>query len=143
MIAIHPYHLTFIEINPDDYHFYHTIDLPGVSEMPGEWGSRNAPDEYLRNVILPNKRVFSVGTANGFWPHSFLSAKGNYEPLYTRDSGKTWVRILEFDGIKNEVRLVSSSRHPSDTLCISITTFDCQLKKHRHKVYRRESDLPS
>jgi SAM-dependent methyltransferase len=66
MTAIHHPDLTFAEVSADDYHFYHTIDLPGLGEMPGEWDLRNAPDEYLGNVIVTNKRVLDMGTANGF-----------------------------------------------------------------------------
>lgn len=53
-------------INPDEYYFYHTIDLPGLGEMKGEWDLRIAPDAYLGNVDLANKRVLEMGTANGF-----------------------------------------------------------------------------
>ena len=54
------------EINPDDYYFYHTIDLPGLGEMPGEWDLRPTADDYLGNISVTNKRVLEMGTANGF-----------------------------------------------------------------------------
>ncbi|WP_020601568.1 class I SAM-dependent methyltransferase [Spirosoma spitsbergense] len=66
MTAIQPSNLIRRKVTPDDYHFYHTIDLPGLGEMPGEIDLRNAPDEYLGNIIVTNKRVLDMGTANGF-----------------------------------------------------------------------------
>ena len=64
-------------INPDDYHFYHAIDLPGIGEMPGEWDLRHAPDEYLGNVVVTNKRVLDMGTANGFLSFH-MESKGGF-----------------------------------------------------------------
>lgn len=102
------------------------------------------PDPYRRSPIMNmTSRETATGTEVWAMSYSCLSSKDKSLLMYTRDSGKTWVRVLEFDGTKNEVRLVSSSRHPSDTLYISITTFDSQLKKHRHKVYRLEGDTSS
>ena len=54
------------EINPDEYYFYHTIHLPGLGQMDGEWDLRPAADDYLGNVNLTNKRVLEMGAANGF-----------------------------------------------------------------------------
>lgn len=53
-------------INADDYYFYHTIDLPGLGQMEGEWDLRAAVDDYLGHVDLTNKRVLEMGAANGF-----------------------------------------------------------------------------
>ncbi|MGF7214497.1 hypothetical protein GGR92_000637 [Spirosoma lacussanchae] len=53
-------------VNADDYYFYHTIDLPGLGEMKGEWDLRQSPEKYLGNVRLTNKRVLEMGAANGF-----------------------------------------------------------------------------
>ncbi|AUD04921.1 class I SAM-dependent methyltransferase [Spirosoma pollinicola] len=53
-------------VNPDDYYFYHTIDLPGLGEMNGEWDLRPFVDDYLGHVPLAGKRVLEMGAANGF-----------------------------------------------------------------------------
>ena len=47
-------------------HFYHTIDLPGVGTMRGDWDLRDKFDEYIGGVDLEGKRVLDVGTASGF-----------------------------------------------------------------------------
>lgn len=54
------------QISPDDYYFYHTIDLPGLGEMKGEWDLRTFADAYIGHVDVRNKRVLEVGAANGF-----------------------------------------------------------------------------
>ena len=98
------------------------------------------PDPYRRSPIMNmTSRETATGTEVWAVSYSCLSAKDKSLLMYTKDSGKTWLRVLEFDGTKNEVRLVSSTRHPSDTLYISITTFDSQLKNHHHEVYRLSS----
>lgn len=66
MTAVQPSHPMCSKVTPGDYLFYHTIDLPGLGEMPGEWDLRSNPDEYLGNTILTNKQVLDLGTANGF-----------------------------------------------------------------------------
>ena len=53
-------------ISVDDYYFYHTIDLPGLGEIAGEWDLRSSADEYLGHVGLVGKRGLEMGTANGF-----------------------------------------------------------------------------
>lgn len=57
---------TSATVSPDDYYFYHTIDLPGLGEMKGEWDLRPFVDDYLGHVPLAGKRVLEMGTANGF-----------------------------------------------------------------------------
>ncbi|MBC3784115.1 class I SAM-dependent methyltransferase [Spirosoma utsteinense] len=54
------------QISPDDYYFYHTIDLPGLGEMKGEWDLRPFARAYLGHIDLHNKRVLEIGAANGF-----------------------------------------------------------------------------
>jgi hypothetical protein len=95
------------------------------------------PDPYRRSPIM-NMVSRQTATGTEIWAISYscLSANDKSLLMYTRDSGKTWLRVLEFDGTRNEVRLVNSSRHPSDSLYISVTTFDSQFQQHRHKVYR-------
>lgn len=50
----------------DDCWFYHTVDVPGVGVVPGEWDLRAGVDEYLGRVPLAGKRVLEMGTASGF-----------------------------------------------------------------------------
>lgn len=52
--------------NRDDCWFYHTIDVPGVGTIPGEWDLRAGVDDYLGKVTFAGKRVLELGTASGF-----------------------------------------------------------------------------
>lgn len=49
-----------------DCFFYHTMDLPGLGVVKGDWDLRGNVDTYIGNVDLKGKRVLEFGTANGF-----------------------------------------------------------------------------
>lgn len=49
-----------------DCFFYHTMDLPGVGTVHGQWDLRGSVREYLGNVQFRGKRVLELGTADGF-----------------------------------------------------------------------------
>ena len=46
--------------------FSHSIDLPGVGEVPGDWDLRETADAVLGNVGFSGKRALDVGAASGF-----------------------------------------------------------------------------
>ena len=46
--------------------FYHSMDLPGVGSVSGQWDLRGHVEEYLGGVSMAGKRVLDVGTASGF-----------------------------------------------------------------------------
>ena len=50
----------------DDCFFYHTIDIPGVGLMRGQWDLRSSVDAYLGGIPLANRRVLEIGPASGF-----------------------------------------------------------------------------
>jgi SAM-dependent methyltransferase len=53
--------------------FYHTMDLPGIGTVPGEWDLRGAEQAYIGNIDVTGKRVLDVGIASGalaFWMES-------------------------------------------------------------------------
>jgi SAM-dependent methyltransferase len=57
----------------DGCFFYHTMDLPGVGTVPGEWDLRGGEDAYLGGIDVAGKRVLDVGVASGalaFWMES-------------------------------------------------------------------------
>lgn len=51
---------------PDGLFFYHSIDLPGVGSMQGDWDLRADTRAYLGNVDFRGKRALDVGTAGGY-----------------------------------------------------------------------------
>lgn len=46
--------------------FYHTMDLPELGTVWGEWDLRSSADIYLGRVDMEGKRVPDVGTTDGF-----------------------------------------------------------------------------
>jgi hypothetical protein len=50
----------------NDCFFYHTMDLPGIGPVPGQWDLRGGVREYLGDVRFRGKRVLEMGTADGF-----------------------------------------------------------------------------
>jgi 2-polyprenyl-3-methyl-5-hydroxy-6-metoxy-1,4-benzoquinol methylase len=52
--------------DPSACWFYHTIDLPGLGAVKGNWDLRDRFDDYTGKVALAGKRVLDIGTASGF-----------------------------------------------------------------------------
>ncbi len=55
---------TVTDVN--DCYFYHTMDVPGVGRVTGEWDLRDGVREYLGGVSFGGKRVLEIGPASGF-----------------------------------------------------------------------------
>lgn len=97
------------------------------------------PDPYRRSPIM-NMRARQSQTGSEVWATSYSCLSGEAKSLLmcTNDSGKSWARVIEFDGAKHEVRLASSGQHSSGTLYISVTSFNHEGNQHR--VYKLVSD---
>src|SRR5205085_71231 len=52
--------------SPDECFFYHTMELPGVGLVRGQWDLRGRFDDYVGGVGVEGKSVLDVGTATGF-----------------------------------------------------------------------------
>jgi SAM-dependent methyltransferase len=80
--------------------FYHTIDLPGVGVMHGEWDLRDGLDQYIGSVDVRGKRVLDVGSANGFVSFS-LERNGATVVAYDLSPGEQW-DLVPYGGIVDE-----------------------------------------
>jgi SAM-dependent methyltransferase len=49
-----------------DCEFYHTMELPDIGIVEGQWDLRGRLQDYLAGVNVSGKRVFDVGAASGF-----------------------------------------------------------------------------
>ncbi len=98
------------------------------------------PDPYRRSPVM-NMHIRQSSFGNEIWAVSYscLSSQAKSLLMCTRDSGKSWAKVIEFDGTKNEIRLVSSSHMPSGTLYVSITDYGHEPSQHKHRVYKLES----
>jgi SAM-dependent methyltransferase len=52
--------------SPEGCFFYHTMELPGLGVVHGQWDLRGKFDEYVGGVEVAGKSVLDVGTATGF-----------------------------------------------------------------------------
>ena len=50
----------------DECFFYHTMELPGLGVVRGQWDLRGRFDDYVGGVDVKGKSVLDVGTATGF-----------------------------------------------------------------------------
>jgi SAM-dependent methyltransferase len=50
----------------DDCFFYHTMELPELGVVHGQWDLRGRFDDYIGGVSVAGKSVIDVGTATGF-----------------------------------------------------------------------------
>jgi hypothetical protein len=105
-----------------------------------QFSKKMLPDPYRRSPVI-NMVTRHSRSGNEIWVVSYSCLGGNTRSLLmcSKDSGRSWARVIEFDGAKHEVRLVSSSLKPTDTLYISVTEFGSQPDQHRHWVYRVKS----
>jgi len=55
----------FIE-STDECNFYHTIDIPGIGLVEGQWDLRSHVEEYLGGFGFRDRRVLEIGPATGF-----------------------------------------------------------------------------
>jgi hypothetical protein len=50
----------------EDCVFYHTMEIPGVGLVEGQWDLRESADAYLGHAELADRRVLELGKASGF-----------------------------------------------------------------------------
>src|SRR5262249_35068814 len=68
---------------------YHTIDLPEVGTIHGDWDLRSGLPEYLGHVDFAGRRVLDVGAANGLLSF-FMERKGADVVSYDLDLNQRW-----------------------------------------------------
>ncbi|RAJ93070.1 hypothetical protein LX87_04582 [Larkinella arboricola] len=97
------------------------------------------PDPYRRSPVI---NIMGRQSAGGpeIWAASYscLSDQARSLLMCTQDGGKSWVRVIDVDGTKHEVRLVSSS----PDLYIAVTELGSDGSNHQHRVYKLESINP-
>src|SRR5882757_1376055 len=75
--------------NQNECYFYHTMDLPGIGRIEGNWDLHPKLNEYLGNVRFGGRRVLDVGCANGIL--SFHMEKQGAEVVsFDLDKNQDW-----------------------------------------------------
>jgi O-methyltransferase len=52
--------------NVEECEFYHTMEIPGLGLVAGQWDLRPIVSKYLGGVSFANKQVLEIGPASGF-----------------------------------------------------------------------------
>src|SRR5215467_6607275 len=73
-------------------YFYHTMDLPGVGIIRGQWHIRNF-HQYVGDVDLTGKSVLDVGTASGFLSFEAERAGASRVVSFDSDSVERMFRL--------------------------------------------------
>jgi SAM-dependent methyltransferase len=70
-------------------YFYHTMDLPGVGRVKGNWDLRPKLNEYLGSVDFKRKRVLDVGCASGILSF-YIEEQGGEVVSFDLDKNEDW-----------------------------------------------------
>jgi SAM-dependent methyltransferase len=85
--------------NLSDCDFYHTIDLPELGTIDGQWDLRPGIAYYFGNAVFKGKRVLDVGCANGFLSFH-LEKQGAEVVSFDLDPAEDW-DIVPFAKMKD------------------------------------------
>lgn len=101
------------------------------------------PDPYRRSPIM-NMVVRQSAAGSEVWAVSYSCLTGKAKSLLmcSKDSGKSWVRVIEFDGTKHEIRFASSAKSP-EFVYVSLTEFGNRPGLHQHRVYELKAVAPA
>lgn len=81
----------------EDCLFYHTMELPGIGLIRGEWGLRRSEAVYLGQINLEGRTVLEIGPASGhlsFW----MERQGAKVVAYDLDEHQEW-DLVPYDGM--------------------------------------------
>jgi len=84
-------------IGIDDCFFYHTIDIPGIGLVEGQWDLRGGEATYLGNCPLEGKKVLEMGKASGALTF-FMETQGANVVAYDLSSNDDW-DVVPFAGM--------------------------------------------
>jgi hypothetical protein len=80
-----PYDVTDV----DECYFYHTMEIPGLGLVEGQWDLRDGVDAYTGGVDYKGRRVLEIGTASGFLCF-WLEGQGAEVVSYDLSAGQSW-----------------------------------------------------
>ena len=75
--------------NPDDCIFYHSMEVPGLGPVHGQWDLRGSEQDCLGGVVLTGKTVLEIGPASGyltFW----MEREGASVTSFDLDDTENW-----------------------------------------------------
>lgn len=100
-----PYDVTDVE----DCYFYHTMEIPGLGLVEGQWDLRDGVDEYTGGVDYKGRRVLEIGTASGYLCFH-LESQGAEVVSYDLSANQSWdivpVASVDLEPIIEERRAI-------------------------------------
>jgi hypothetical protein len=93
----------------EDCYFYHTMDLPGLGVVEGEWDLRDNVAAYLGHVDLSGKRVLEMGAASGFLTFT-MERMGAEVVAYDLSEQHAW-DVVPYAGEEVEAFLAERREH--------------------------------
>lgn len=121
-------------------YFYHTIDLPKIGTVEGNWDLRAGLHEYLGNFDFRGKRVLDIGTANGIL--SFWMEKHGAEVIsFDLDKEGDWDMVPfanwpEYEQISNDRKTIIDRLNNAYWFCHRLHQSNAQV------VYGNVYDIP-
>lgn len=99
------------DVQLSDCYFYHTMDLPGVGLVVGEWDLRGKEGVYLGSLPLQGKRVLEAGTASGHLCFH-METMGAEVVGYDLSGAQEW-DIVPYAGHDTRVHIMNRKQHMS------------------------------
>lgn len=91
-------------------YFYHTMELPGMGTINGDWDLRSNIKNYLGGVDFKGRRVLDVGCASGFLSF-YMEHQGAKVVSFDLDKGGDWDMVpfakwVEFERVSEARKAV-------------------------------------
>jgi SAM-dependent methyltransferase len=83
-----------------DCYFYHSMEIPGLGEVTGEWDLRGDEYRYLGGVDLAGRRVLELGSASGFLT-THMERQGAAVVAYDLSEDDSW-DVVPFRGVEGQ-----------------------------------------
>lgn len=124
-------------INPKDCSWYHTMKVPGLGTVQGEWDLRKNEANYLGNVDFKGKKVLELGTASGFLSF-YMEKKG--ADVITNDLSfvDTWdmVPYKNRDQEYSRLRRKDHIRRLNNSFILAKRKLNSKVKSIHGTIYR-------
>jgi hypothetical protein len=123
-------------------YFYHTIDLPEIGTVEGNWDLRAGLHEYLGNFDFRGKRVLDIGTANGIL--SFWMEKHGAEVIsFDLDKEGDWDMVPfanwpEYEQISNDRKTIIDRLNNAYWFCHRLPSLMHRLSMAMFMTFQRD-----
>lgn len=128
--------------SPANCYFYHTMEIPGVGLVEGEWDLRANTAAYLGGQDLRGKRVLEIGKASGFLSF-FMERQGAEVVAYDLSERETWDTIpyagYDYRGRRETFR--THIKRMNDGFWLAHKALDSKVKLAHGTVYSVPREL--